>query len=123
MTGKRTCDWCGHQLKLAGPSSDRDQQAASSAVRSAAKCSDRESRQTVTEICAYGVVRSSILSDRGNRSLRSRLTVDQAHRARHHELVLRSSELSAHLGCYATGSPGGGKLSAATSLRLEKSLI
>ena len=82
MTGKRTCDWCGHQLKLAGPSSDRDQQAASSAVRSAAKCSDRESRQTVTEICAYGVVRSSILSDRGNRSLRSRLTVDQAHRAR-----------------------------------------
>ena len=78
MTGKRTCDWCGHQLKLAGPSSDRDQQAASSAVRSAAKCSDRESRQTVTEICAYGVVRSSILSDRGNGSLRRRLGEDGA---------------------------------------------
>ena len=108
MTGKRTCDWCGHQLKLAGPSSDRDQQAASSAVRSAAKCSDRESRQTVTEICAYGVVRSSILSDRGNRSLRSRLTVDQAHRARHHE---RPSEQALTWRCYATVSlsPGGGE--------------
>ena len=123
MTGKRTCDWCGHQLKLAGPSSDRDQQAASSAVRSAAKCSDRESRQTVTEICAYGVVRSSILSDRGNRSLRSRLTVDQAHRARHHELVLRSSELSAHLALLRDWIAKGGKLSAATTLRLKKSLI